>query len=378
MTVPTQRSLHLIGLQEYAPGSALMLLLCAALAALSLYTLRRLWRTCRGAAWLGTLCLLGLLPIVNLLPVPFLQLAPYRAALPGIGLCAVFGWLAADASRRAASPQQGALIQTAAAAVLVWNTANTVVGSRTWMREEVLFRSLEHYNPRHPTAHFLLAYFLMTTGRPAEAAEHWQRELTLLYQGTQWRTESGALQGLSDPQIRRSLRQNQGGTWDERIFASSLQTRLAYCLLELRRPAEAAVHYRIAAAVDPNNMDARQGAGYALLQTGDLHESSRYSLQAAEREPDRIDAWVNFVRASAALNDYAAVKRGYAGWMQAAPNQTTPYLELARIQLNRRDLAGAAGTLTEALKKWPDRADIRSLMALVEAGGIETGPPPSP
>lgn len=117
---------------------------------------------------------------------------------------------------------------------------------------------------------------------------------------------------------------------------------------------------------DPNDFDVQLWRGVALLQAHKL-DAAREALAATERWPQRPEGW--FWRGMAELNsgNSDAAGRLFETALTAAPRYAPAWEALAKLALDRRDIAAAVQNLTMAVQAAPRRATAWLLLAIAHA-----------
>ena len=199
------------------------------------------------AYWLAW-ALLAIVPVANLVPVSSLIVAPYRAALSGVGVAALCGlWV----SRM---PRHGKVARCAAALAFAGAAALTAWGSTLWVDEATILRTMRRCDPGSLWVREGEAGVALATRHPEAAEASLSRWLDWAFGGRGW----------DDPQsiggrFRRGpfvLERILAGNGDKRAPATAVAdvlTLLAYARIDLDA-LEGAVRALAAAAVlDPSN-----------------------------------------------------------------------------------------------------------------------------
>jgi tetratricopeptide (TPR) repeat protein len=203
--------------------------------------------------------------------------------------------------------------------VLTWNQ------TRVWRDTETLWTYVLSRDPTSTIAHTNLGAFLMTTGRPEEAVDHFRE----VHYSADAQAAWGLLlfkQGKVDEAIERyqqairlrpthlKAHTNLGialvhrGRLDEAIgvFRRALvlgpdvaraYTNLGIPLARQGRLDEAVEAFRQAVRLEPNLPEAHNNLGYALAQQGKLGEAIDHYRRALELNPGLRDARINLERA---------------------------------------------------------------------------------
>jgi tetratricopeptide (TPR) repeat protein len=240
---------------------------------LMLVWLVRTWRRNPRIAWFLGVTLLMLLPISNVLPLPFLVVAPYRAALPWIGLAAVLGRVFGQASEEAGV---AVALKVALAGVFIWHSALSAWGSVQWRSEQRIFSRILQYDPMSIVARTVYTFTRERLGKYREAAEIEEEALGQVFGSEAWREWSTAeVAILHDPAVKFRARRNQGTDEDPRIWIAGLYAQLANCLMEAGDNDAARKYLQIGDRVWSNHLRIHLGLGAIALADGDASEAMR-------------------------------------------------------------------------------------------------------
>lgn len=191
LLVPTPRWVHTFslgsldngGFRTALPGYAALLavlLLCV-----------RLLRIDRRAVWFIGWVLLLLLPVLNLVPTTSLAVAPYRAALASIGVCALLALLLTSEQifvRRHLSP---AVPKVVGALLFGWYGLVTFQSLDTWHDEPTLYRGILRYDPETMLGGVNLSLLETTAGHHDEAIALAEGQMDRTFGAGVWRTQAG-------------------------------------------------------------------------------------------------------------------------------------------------------------------------------------------
>lgn len=252
------------------------------------WTVAAAWLLRRGrpTGWLLAMALLLLAPVSNLVPLPFLLVAPYRAALAVVPLAAVVGIAAASLPARALPAGVGAL-----GLVLIWWSALDVTETRTWWTEGRLFTTIVRHDPGAVIGRYMLGRLRVQEGRPAEAAPQYRAALENLLGTRMWADgEAVAAAMRADTPARRRVLQNQGSRGDPLDFLTLLYVQLGFARLRSGNAPAAAQAFRAGEHLRPASPDLQIGLGACDYLAGRPVEAERRLRAALAVEPGRADA----------------------------------------------------------------------------------------
>jgi len=265
LAAPAPRWMHTLseGFARGAPlgWAALGWTVAAGSALLWLRWLRR-WRE---GAWLLAFVWLSLLPVLNVVALPYVLLAPYRAACGGVAFAVLaaggLGRLRGRARarlclRRAAGRRVRAVVATV---LVVWWGALTAWGATRWRSEEAWFGEVVRHDPQSVVARYMLARTHLMEGRWAEGAALLEEVLDYLLGRGAWRLPDRAASAVRDPVVVSRIQRSRGFPEDPRAFSTQVLTLVGWARLQLGEWREAAQSYRAALAVTPGHAAARVG-----------------------------------------------------------------------------------------------------------------------
>ena len=264
---------------------AASLLVLAAITAGAIVVRRRMPFLAVGWFWY-----LGMLvPVIGLVQVGSQARADRYTYLPQIGLCIAAAW-SVRAAILAWPRRRTALVTASVAAVVVLlGSAYHQVGY--WRNSETLWTHAIECTSANSTAHYNLAQALSAAGRPAEAAEQYEKSLD-------------AKPDYADAANNLGLVLNECRRTDDAIaaFRRALKIRadfaeahnnLANVLGQRGRIDEALAEFNRAIAIQPDYAGARCGLGNALAAAGRTDEAIAAYRQALKLRPDMIEAHNN-------------------------------------------------------------------------------------
>jgi tetratricopeptide (TPR) repeat protein len=306
----------------------------------------------RGYLAVGWLWYLGtLVPVIGLVQAGMQARADRYMYWPLAGLALMAAFLAADAARGSRRIQRALCALGLAAVLALAGAASRQVA--TWRDTESLFlralavtegnfvahnglaaayreagrheEAIVHYREAlrlHPglvSARVGLADALLATGRRDEALAAYRAALADDPADARGRSqlakalaESGAFE-QAEAELRRSL------ALEPEIGVAQVETNLGTVLLALRRPDEAALHYRRALERDPARDDARRGLarshvalGEAAAARGALAEAVEHQRTALSLTPSSIAAINNLAWLLATASEPALRSPGEA------------------------------------------------------------------
>jgi protein O-mannosyl-transferase len=293
------------------------------------------------SAWFLGVMVLLFLPVSNLLPLPFLVVAPYRAALPWIGGAALVGRFFGRALEHVESNQSRSafarLLPWAVALVVVWHGVLTVWGSLQWRRESTFFAQVTSHDPRCIVAKTIYTYSLEREKRPREAARVEEQALTLVFGSDAWREWSTADAAIRhDPKVTFRARRNQGNNDDPRIWIAGLYAQLANCLEQTGDHDSAQRYLSIGDGVWSNHLNVHLGMGHYALRRGDLKEAERRYKMALSIQSKNAFARSGLGRTYAALERWAEAAAEFEELLRILPanEDAKRRLEAARSRLD--------------------------------------------
>lgn len=298
------------------------------------------WRkTAPCSVWFLALILLSMLPVSNLIPMPFLLVAPYRAAVAAIGVAALFAQGVAAVQARLAS-RSVLLGQAVAVLLVIWWGGLTLWGVQQWRSEIRLFQALVHHDPDGIVARYLLADRLLKINRPQETRDLLESSLDRMYRSSAWRSEESAWRMLQqDRQTRIRVIQNQGSRRPPGEFLAKLYAQLGYTRLYSGDITGGRIALQIGERMNPHDPEVNLWLGHYAFHDGDLREATRRFRLAVQSDPTRKESYL-------------------------------PLIHTLRI---RRETKEAERILREALRRFPDDRELQNLL-LKPAGDSQSRP----
>lgn len=136
-----------------------------------------------------------------------------------------------------------------------------------------------------------------------------------------------------------------------------------------RRPGDALAHYREAARILPEFVDARVGIGSALVELGRIEDGLREFEAVLAMHPEHAKALNDIGMVVESTDDLAAAAEYFERSARADPRLAEPYNNLGRIRAMRGDLPGAIRLYEEALDRDPSLLPaLRNLATLYRYG----------
>ena len=180
-------------------------------------------------------------------------------------------------------------------------------------------------NPDYVPAHYNLGVALLDAGRPADAAAHLEKAL-----GTNHRDE--------------------------------VHQYLGEAYADLHRDAEAAVQYRIATRLEPDNRAAWLGLGNALARQNRGPEAAEAFAAAVRALPDDPEQAFALGDELAKLEQYPAAEAAYRRGLARAPDRVNALVNLGQVLLLEGQVRAARGELAAALRLDPNFTAARDLL----------------
>lgn len=136
-------------------------------------------------------------------------------------------------------------------------------------------------------------------------------------------------------------------------------------LVELKRPGEAIAKLKRAIAINSNYAEAYLRLGYAYENDGQLSAALESYDQVAVLDPLNTILHVRRCLLLQGLGKFDSAQGACARGFELQPNLPNALWAFALLELARGDLAAAVVNYQAALKRTPQRADIRSELAMV-------------
>jgi len=340
LLTPTPTLMHLLSLGPFERAGALSVLFGYAALAGAVALLVRLWQRDRPSAWFLALTLLSLLPVSGFLPLPFLLVAPYRAAIASIGVAALLGSALARLTTRERKPSAartgwawaGGTLITAYAALTIW-------GAMQWRDEVNLFQRIIRSDPEAVVPPYVIAYMYNGRSDTLDAARMVEATLQNIFRSDAWKDRDSAMKALrEDPKVLQRARQNQGMTSDPHLWLASIYNDLGRLYVHLGQNGAALLTYQIGEAIDPKNPDIISGIGYCQAQFGHDSEAVALMRKALAINPDHAYSHEWLGRYYTRTGDWDQAEKELAAWLKAAPDnsEAQTMLQDARTQIERR------------------------------------------
>jgi tetratricopeptide (TPR) repeat protein len=174
------------------------------------------------------------------------------------------------------------------------------------------------------------------------------------------------------------------GAYDEAIeYAAALITEdpadidarliLAKAFISTGNDIAAAKEYDTVVSLEPGHPDGNYGLAVLAAERGDLGTALEYARAAVATDAEYVEAWLLIGKAAAATGDYEAAHDAYVEYLKRRPPTDDIYLELARVERQRREWDTAVQYYRLAAEAENRKADIdREIAAtLTEAGKYE-------
>jgi hypothetical protein len=254
------------------------------------------WRkTAPGSVWFLALGVLSLLPVSNLIPMPFLLVAPYRAAVAGIGV-AVLTAQGIVAIHTRLSSRFRFSGQMLAAFIVVWWGGLTIWGVQQWRSEVRLFQAFVHHDPDGIVARYLLADRLLRINRPQETRDLLESCLERMFQSPAWRSKESAWHALqNDRQVQVRVIQNQGSRRPPGEFLAKLYAQLGYARLYYGDISGGRIALEIGERMNPNDPEVNLWLGHYAYNDRDYREAVRRFRLAVNSDPTKKESYLPLI-----------------------------------------------------------------------------------
>jgi tetratricopeptide (TPR) repeat protein len=307
------------------------------------------------AAWFLALSVLVILPVSNLVPIATLTVAPYRAALAGIGVATLLGyalghlWIGGLASRRPAIGTACVLLGLVYAggcgALSAWNAMQ-------WSDERQLFSTLARCDPDSLFARIHLMTYDLETNAPKQAGKEAEATLTRLFGSTIWRQPEAALRAFhADPAIGAYIRSGLGIQSEPPVWISVLYSRLSSAWLARGDLRSSNACLGGGLLFDNKNVDINLAVGRYDCAVGKYAEAVLYLECAQWAEPDLPATYLLLGQACLAQKQWAQAAAQFQTLIGLQPWLGPAYLGLANAQQHLGDAAGAQRTLQSAQRR---------------------------
>lgn len=222
-----------------------------------------------------------LLPVSNAVPLPGMVLAPWRAALAGVGAAVLMGWFA----DRLWCRFRGGGVWSAG--VLAWCLALAVWGSSRWTDDATMYRTFLRHDPGSLFVVEAGAGAQMGGGRPENAARMLELCLGALFENSDWRDKARAVDRYrNDPGVRRRVLLGNGDKRPPATALASLFLLLGYSRMDSGGSQGARHAFETALALAPDDPGSRLGLGRWHAACGDPHAALAHLDVVARDRPD--------------------------------------------------------------------------------------------
>ncbi|HSV74768.1 MAG TPA: hypothetical protein VLH79_13500 [Chthonomonadales bacterium] len=272
LAAPTPKWMHTLseGWTLGAPvaWAAFGLAVAGASALLWVHWLRR-WPE---GAWLLAFIALALLPVLNLVALPYVLVAPYRAACAGLAYSVLAAGLLTGlrglGRARFAVPRSLRRMAWVGivTVVVVWFGALTAWGASRWRSEESWFSEVRRHDPVSVVARYMLARDRYARSDVAGGLGPLVEVLEYLLGPGVWRSPEQAVAAMSDPVIVSRIQRSRGFAEDPRAFPTKVLTVVGWARLQQGEWGAAEEAYRTALALSPGDADARAGLEAAVAR----------------------------------------------------------------------------------------------------------------
>jgi len=308
----------------------------------SFFALRALWRYDRRFGWLAVGIMVGFLPVSNLVPMPSLLVAPYRLGAIGPLVAMLVAAGCYELYRRRNFVPVAILGFGAMSGLIL-----TPWGASKWMNEKQMFGTFVSYDPGSIGLRSCFATALEASNDKVGALVQSKEILDEALGKGRWENYE-QIKNLTktDPSIHRSLLMSDGWNRDTNEEISMFLALHAHLLRGQNREAEAERALQASVSLDQTNAK-------GWLELGQLARSRnedpiRYLSNAMACNPK--DSVVASLLARSYIDKgekdlaYRVLERVPA----MNPEMGESLLDLAQMQIERRELAKAAKTLDQA------------------------------
>lgn len=377
LLTPSMRWMHTLSLGSFVKIGGWSVLGGAAIALGCVWMLTRWRRTVPIAAWWLAFSILNLALVSNLYPVPSMLVAPYRAAVSGLGVAAlgglIFGgWLHQLATRLAArlpmtwpSPMISPNVLAGALAVapVLWCGWLTNRGAACWIDEITIAHRFVQSDPDSISARFNYTSALLTAKRRPEAIRELGLLLDRLYGSAEWRYGGGFRSDLwRKPTVQARIHEVQGTIKSPDSWLADLFAQYGFALLEEKNHDGAALAFQSGVALYPRSTEANLGMAACLSHSGRFPEAIRRLRLVRSLDPQSVEASIRLGAAYAALGKWADARREYQFCVRRQPWAGQAYIELANAEMNLGRTRAAITVLEQGLRLSPHHEGMRRLL----------------
>jgi len=313
-------------------------------------------RSAPAAAWFLALALLAVLPVSNLIPVTTMTVAPYRAALAGIGIAGLLGgllgqlWIGGLASWR--GPAFKSAFVLLGLAYAGWCGGLTGWNAMQWSDQMHICRTLVRCDPDSLFARLNLIAVYLDANDPKQAGQEAEAALTHIFGSPIWRQPEAALRTYhTDPTIGAYIRyglgnQSEPSAWISRFYSSLGTAWLARGNLQSSEACLAA-----GLQFDRTNLEINLAVGKYECAVGKYADAIPYLRYAQSSKPTLTDTYLLLGQAYTEQQQWAQAKAQFQTLIGLQPWLGPAYLGLAEAQKHLGDAAGAQSTLQTAQHK---------------------------
>ena len=337
----------------------------------------------RSAAWFLGLIALPLLPVANISTLSSFLVAPYRAAVSGVGAVVLLVMaLEGLSARRRPAPGRGALRWLPAAAPIIavcWWMPLTIWSASRWKSETRIAATVVQYDPESLAAREGYCEALWGEQRTPEAAAVAEEALVKLFGADAWQDPAAVAAFLrAHPDFETRTLEFEGQQLPPRMLLATLYADLGGICLERKERERAYLDYRIALSLYPSLAEARMGMGECAGLQGDFKGAERWLRWALAADRKEARAWFYLGTVLAMQDRWADALPDYAEAVRLQPAAGRNWVRLARayVKIGRR--ADAIRTLRAALERCQDPAEAVGMLSALESPEPPAPNPPAP
>jgi len=308
-----------------------------------------------------------LVPVIGLVQAGEQSMADRFTYVPSIGLFLVLVWGAAGAVARWRPPR---ICRTAAATmaglILVACAAQTTAQLGHWHDNETLFRQALAVTKNNYVAYNNLGTDLASRGRYEEAIVDFRRALAikpnfpdtlnnLAHTLVDWKQQYAEAIRCCEAVLRGNPNQLDA------------HNNLGNALVKLGRIDEAIEHYQAVLRREPDHADAHNNLGIALVKQGKLDEAIAHFQEALRLGPNDAQKHGNLGKALAARGRFDDAIRHFVEALRLAPDYAEAHQNLADVLLIQGRKNEAEVHYHAAIQSKPDLAEPRYQLAVILA-----------